>query len=49
MADRVACAAFPPEVEAEMRDERNSTLDDPGNFAMQVPLDEEDFEQGNRS
>ena len=41
MADRVACVAFPAEAAAEMRDERGSTLDDPGNDAMQVPLDED--------
>ena len=40
MADRVACVAFPAEAAAEMRDERGSTLDDPGNDTMQVPLDE---------
>ena len=40
MTDRVACVAFPAEAAAEMRDER-ATLDDPGNDAMQVPLDED--------
>ena len=41
MADRVACVAFPAEAAAEMRDERGSTLDDPGNDSMPVPLDED--------
>ena len=41
MADRVACVAFPAEAAAEMRDERGSTLDDPGNETMPVPLDED--------
>ena len=41
MADRVACVAFPAEAAAEMRDERGSTLDDPGNDAMPVPLHED--------
>ena len=41
MADRVACVAFPAEAAAEMRDEKVSTLDDPGNDAMQVPLDKD--------
>ena len=41
MADRVACVAFPAEAAAEMHDERGSTLVDPGNDAMQVPLDED--------
>ena len=41
MADRVACVAFPAEAAAEMRDERGSTLDDPGNDKMPVPLDED--------
>ena len=41
MADRVACVALPAEAAAEMRDERGSTLDDPGDDAMQVPLDED--------
>ena len=41
MADRVACVAFPAEAAAEMHDERGSTLDDPGNHAMQVPPDED--------
>ena len=41
MAYRVACVALPAEAAAEMRDERGSTLDDPGNDAMQVPLDED--------
>ena len=41
MADRVACVAFPAEAAAEMRDERGSTLDDPGNDTMTVPLDED--------
>ena len=41
MADRVACVAFPTEAAAEMRDERGSTLDDPGNDTMPVPLDED--------
>ena len=41
MADRVACVAFPAEAAAEMRDERGSTLDDPGNDTMPVPLDED--------
>ena len=40
VADRVACVAFPAEAAAEMRDERGSTLDDPGNDAMQIHLDE---------
>ena len=40
MADRVACVAFPAEAAVEMRDER-AMLDDPGNDAMQVPLDED--------
>ena len=41
MADRVACVAFPAEAAAEMRDERGSTLDDPGNDTTPVPLDED--------
>ena len=41
MADRVACVAFPAVAAAEMRDERGSTLDDPGNDTMPVPLDED--------
>ena len=41
MANRVACVAFPAEAAAEMHDERGSTLDDPGNHTMQVPLDED--------
>ena len=41
MEDRVACVAFPAEAASEMRDERGSTLDDLGNDAMQVPLDED--------
>ena len=41
MADRVACVAFPAEAATEMRDERGSTLDDPGNDAMRIPLDED--------
>ena len=41
MADRVACVACPAEAAAEMRDERDSTLDDPGNDTMPVPLDED--------
>ena len=41
MADRVACVAFPAEAAAEMRDERGSTLDDPGNETMPVPMDED--------
>ena len=41
MADRVACVAFPAEAAAEMRDERGSTLDDPGNDTMPVPQDED--------
>ena len=41
MADRVACVAVPAEGAAEMRDERGSTLDDPGNDTMPVPLDED--------
>ena len=41
MADRVACVAFPAEAAEEMRDERGSTLDDPGNDTMPVPLDED--------
>ena len=41
MADRVACVAFPAEAAAEMRDERGSTHDDPGNDTMPVPLDED--------
>ena len=41
MADRVACVAFLAEAAAEMRDERGSTLDDPGNDTMPVPLDED--------
>ena len=41
MADRVACVAFPAEAAAEMRDERGSTLDDPGSDTMPVPLDED--------
>ena len=41
MADRVACVLFPAEAAAEMHDERGSMLDDPGNDAMQVPLDED--------
>ena len=41
MADRVACVAFPAEAAAEMCDERGSTLDDPGNDTMPVPLDED--------
>ena len=41
MADRVECVAFPVEAAVEMRDERGSTLDDPGNETMQVPLDED--------
>ena len=41
MADRVACVAFPAEAAAEMRDERGSTLDDPGNDTMPVPPDED--------
>ena len=40
-ADGVACVAFPAEAAAEMRDERGSTLDDPGNDTMPVPLDED--------
>ena len=41
MADRVACVAFPAEAAAEMHDERSPTLDDPGDDAQQVPLDED--------
>ena len=41
MADRVACVAFPAEAAAAMHDERGSTLDDPGNDTMQVPLEED--------
>ena len=41
MADRVASVAFPAEGAAEMHDEKGSTLDDPGNDAVQVPLDED--------
>ena len=41
MADRVACVAFPAEAAAEMCDERGSTIDDPGNDTMPVPLDED--------
>ena len=41
MADRVACVAFPADAAAEMRDERGSTLDDPRNDTMPVPLDED--------
>ena len=41
MADRVACVAFPAEAATVMHDERGSTLDDRGNDAMQVPLDED--------
>ena len=41
MADRVACVAFLAEAAAEMRDERGSTLDDPGNDTMPIPLDED--------
>ena len=41
MADRVARVAFPAEAAAEMRDERGSTLDNPGNDTMPVPLDED--------
>ena len=41
MADRVACVAFPAEAAAEMHDERGSTLDDPGNDTMPIPLDED--------
>ena len=41
MADRVACVAFPAEAAAEMHDERSSTVDDPGDDAQQVPLDED--------
>ena len=41
MADRVACVAFPAEAAVEMRDERGSTLDDPGYDTMPVPLDED--------
>ena len=48
MADRVACVAFPAEAAAEMRDERGSTLDDPGNETMPLPLDE-DLNKGERS
>ena len=43
MADRVACVAFPVEAAAEMRDERGSTLDDPGNDTMPALV------QGSRS
>ena len=41
MADRVACVAFPAEAAAEMHVKKDSTLDDPGNDTMQVPLDED--------
>ena len=41
MADRVACVAFPAEAAAEMHDEGSPTLDDPGDDAQQVPLDED--------
>ena len=41
IADRVACVAFPAEAAAEMHDEGNPTLDDPGDNAQQVPLDED--------
>ena len=41
MADRVACVAFLAEAVAEMRDERGSTLDDPGDDTMPVLLDED--------
>ena len=41
MADRVACVAFPAEAAAELCYERGSTLDDPGNDTMPVPLDED--------
>ena len=40
MADRVACVAFLAEAAAEMHDEGSATLDDPGDDAMQIPLDE---------
>ena len=40
MADSVACVAFPSEAAAEMHDEGSPTLDDPGDDAQQVPLDE---------
>ena len=41
MADRVACVASPAEAAAEMHDEASPTLDDPGDDASQVPLDED--------
>ena len=41
MEDRVECVAFPTEAAAGMRDERGSTLDDPGNDTMPAPLDED--------
>ena len=41
VAERVACVAFHAEAAAEMRDERGSTLDDPGNDTMPVLLDED--------
>ena len=41
MADRVACIACPAEAAAEMHDEGSPTLDDPGDNASQVPLDED--------
>ena len=41
MADRVACVAFPAEAAAEMHDEESPTLDDPGDDALQLPLDED--------
>ena len=41
MADRVACVAFPTEAASEMHDEGIPTLDDPGDDAMQILLDED--------
>ena len=41
MADRVARVAFLAEAAAEMPDEGSPTLDDPGDDASQVPLDED--------
>ena len=41
MADRVACVAFSVEAAAEMHDEGSPTLDDPGDDAQQVFLDED--------
>ena len=41
VADRVACVAFRTEADTEVHDEASPTLDDPGDDASQVLLDED--------